>query len=381
MSPTDGVLWGCIIVAAGRGERFGGGIPKQFLPLGGRTVLGWSLETTLSLDRIRKTCLVLPPGCSGTRTPLHSSVVCAEGGARRRDSVENGLHALPGCTHILVHDAARPMASADLFERVMDACEEGGAAIPAVPVTDTLKRVADGCVSETVDRTGIWRSQTPQGFERGMLERILASPGDFTDESQAAEAAGFTVRCVEGEETNIKLTTPVDLELLSSLAGAPETRSGFGLDFHPFVADRPLFLCGCKLSETGGLLGHSDGDAALHAVMDAMLSAARLGDIGTLFPPSDPSLAGADSSVLLEGVLKQVTGSGWTVRSLDLTLVGERPRISPLRQVMRERLSILLCVPVDAVWVKGTTANSLGALGRGEGLCALATVELTRKRS
>ncbi len=379
MTPTEAVRWGCIIVAAGRGERFGGSLPKQFAPLLGRPLFSWSLETALSIDRIREVCLVLPQGEeSNPEAAKHPRVRTARGGPRRRDSVANGLEALPGCTHILVHDAARPLASRPLFERVMQACEETGAAAPGVPVADTLKRVSDEVVEATVDRSGLWRSQTPQGFERGLLEEALALEGDFTDEAQGVELSGHPVRIVEGDEANAKITSRGDLALAERLAGPPRsvTRTGVGLDFHPFAEGRPLILCGCNLAGFRGLDGYSDGDAALHAVMDAILSATRLGDIGTLFPPSDPSYAGADSAVLTGRVLSEARKAGWEFASLDLTIISELPRISSLRQELRGSLAEILGVPLDSVWVKGTTTNSLGALGRGEGLGALAFVEM-----
>lgn len=377
MKPTDGPRWGCIIVAAGRGDRFGGGIPKQFLPLGGRPVLHWSIETALSTGCIEDVCVVLPPGRTGDGLPR--GVTVAAGGARRRDSVAGGLAALRGCTHLLVHDAARPLASRSLFLRVMAACLDSGAAVPAVPVTDTLKRVSGGLIESTVERAGIMRSQTPQGFERGLLAAALESGGDFTDEAQAVEATGARVARVEGEETNIKITTPLDMELVRALAQECVGRTGIGLDFHPFDESRPLILCGCGLEGHGGLRGHSDGDAALHAVMDAILSASRLGDIGTLFPPSDSAFDGADSSVLLQQVTGRAAAAGWRIVSLDLTIIGGRPVISVVRDRLRQRLAELLGLETDAVWVKGTTTNTLGALGRGEGLGALALVEMSRR--
>jgi 2-C-methyl-D-erythritol 4-phosphate cytidylyltransferase/2-C-methyl-D-erythritol 2,4-cyclodiphosphate synthase len=378
---NDPVIWGCIIVAAGRGERFGGSVPKQFLELGGRTLLQWSLDTALSLEGVARVCLVLPAALPESFQPGDHFRVCSTaGGDRRRDSVANGLRALEGCTHVLVHDAARPLASRDLFQRVMDAALEHGAAVPVIPVVDTLKRVSEGLVGGTVDRRGLFASQTPQGFRRDLLCAALESEADFTDESQALEESGSTVMPVDGEMTNMKLTAPADLSLLRSLAGIPgrETRTALGLDFHPFDEDRPMLLCGCRLADEGGLKGHSDGDAALHSIMDAMLSASRQGDIGTLFPPSDPGLAGADSSVLLERTLESLRREGWRVETLDLTIIGERPRISEIRSVLRERLAGLLQIPLECIWVKGTTTNSLGSIGRGEGLGALASVSISR---
>lgn len=365
MKSTE-VRWACVIVAAGAGERFGGGTPKQFRLLRGRPVVEWSLATALSVPGVEKVVVVLPRGASW-RPPDDPRIVLAEGGPARGDSVRNGLALAVGCTHVLVHDAARPWAGAGLFERVMEAALESGAAVPVAPVPDTVKVLEAGMAVRTLDRSVLGLSQTPQGFSLPLLAAAL-SDGSFTDESAALEGRGIPVRAVEGEASNIKITFAGDMPRSSSC--------GTGIDFHPFREDRPLVLCGCRLSDRGGLDGHSDGDAALHAVTDAVLAASRLGDIGTLYPPGDPATAGADSADLLAGALAMARDAGWSVESVDLTIIGERPRIAPMREAMVARLAGLCGDPPGGVWVKGTTTNTLGDIGRGAGLGAFALVTM-----
>jgi 2-C-methyl-D-erythritol 4-phosphate cytidylyltransferase/2-C-methyl-D-erythritol 2,4-cyclodiphosphate synthase len=333
------------------------------------------------LAGIEEIAVVLPPGGCAWTPPRSASVAAVPGGERRQDSVMAGLGVLgPGITHVLVHDAARPFAGAVAATRVMRAAERTGAAIPVLPVGDTLKTISGGLVSGTVDRSGLWASQTPQGFRRDILVEALSAAGDVTDECAALEKAGRPVSWVEGDPAGAKLTRPSDLDYLSRLAPVPDTRTGLGIDFHPFSRQRPLHLCGLLIEGEQGLDGHSDGDAALHAVADAVLSAACAGDIGTLFPPGEERWKGADSGGLLAAVVDLVRQAGWRVRRVDLTIVGERPRISPMRTAMIERLSSLLGVDAGSVWIKGTTTNTLGDIGRGLGLSALAMAELERVR-
>lgn len=371
-------MWGAVLLAAGRGERFGGETPKQFVEVSGRQILSWSFETLSGLGRMRSIAVVLPQGCTGGWSPpAGMECVSLEGGPRRRDSVGNGLAALDSrIDHVLVHDAARPFAGRDVMSRVIEAAERTGAAVPVVPVNDTLKRLEGGRVACTLDRTGLWASQTPQGFRRDILEAAMALHGDFTDECAAVESAGFEVCAVEGDPLAVKLTSRADLRLVERIAPAPARRMAVGFDAHPASPERPLVLCGCRLASTGGLMGHSDGDAVLHAVADAVLSCARAGDIGVLFPPSDESLRGADSSMLLSRALGEAGKRGWRIVSADITVIGEFPRISVHREAMLERLAEILGLEPDAVWIKGTTTNSLGCVGRGEGLACMALVEM-----
>lgn len=380
---TDGrsPVWGAVLLAAGRGERFGGDVPKQFVEVSGRHVLSWALDSLAGLGLLRSIVVVLPQGRAGGWSPPEGvACVLAEGGPRRQDSVRNGLAALdPRIDHVLVHDAARPFAGGEAMSRVIEAAERTGAAVPVIPVSDTLKRLEGGRVACTLDRTGLWASQTPQGFRRDILEAAMDSQADFTDECAALEIAGFEVSAVEGDPLGVKLTSQADLRLLEKIAPAPARRMAVGFDAHPASEGRPLVVCGCRLSSSGGLEGHSDGDAVLHAVADAVLSCARAGDMGVLFPPSDESLRGADSSVLLSRALTVAGERGWRVVSADITLIGEFPRVSRHREAMLARLAGILGVGPDAVWIKGTTTNSLGCLGRGEGLACIALVEMENR--
>jgi 2-C-methyl-D-erythritol 4-phosphate cytidylyltransferase/2-C-methyl-D-erythritol 2,4-cyclodiphosphate synthase len=381
MSTDTNARWACVVVAAGRGARFSGAVPKQFADLAGRPVVDWSLGTFLRLDSLREIVVVLPPagGVPLWAPPADPRIAVVDGGERRQDSVLAGLRALgPGITHVLVHDAARPLAGRGVISRVMEASERSGAAAPVLPLRDTLKESSGGLLRSTVSREGLLAVQTPQGFLLASLRASLeAASGDLPDECSALEAAGLPVEAVEGDPFAVKLTDPRDMPFLEGLAGA--TRTGTGIDFHPFSPDRPLRLCGLDLEPCGGLLGHSDGDVALHAVADSLLAACRIGDIGTLFPPDDPALAGADSSRLLAEVVSRVSVAGWEILQVDLTLVGERPRVSPVRDRMIARLSEILDVPPDRVWIKGTTTNTLGDLGKGRGLGAVSVAVLRRR--
>lgn len=372
------------MVAAGGGSRYGGGLPKQFLPLDGVPVVEHSLLTVLAMERVRRTVLVVPPGGSWRSAwtpPRHERLLVRPGGSVRGQSVLAGLDALGSVTHAAVHDAARPLASAALFHRVMDAAEARGAAVPLYPVSSTVKRLSrDGSrVEETVDRARLGLSQTPQAAELDMLERALRSHPGCTDEAAALEQAGVEVAAVEGERRNMKLTLPGDMRLLEAFLPRPETALGSGLDFHPLVEGRPMVACGVRFDGPVGPAGHSDGDAALHAMADAVLSAARLGDIGQMFPPDDPACRDADSRRLLGRAVDAAYREGWRVLSADLTLIGDRPRVLEAREDMVSALAEALGCHRSQVWVKGTTTNGLGPLGRGEGIGALALVRMERR--
>lgn len=372
-----------MLAAAGGGTRFGGPVPKQFLLLDGVALAGHGLGAALAVDRVSRVAVVVPPGGGWSRhwaPPEDPRVVVVEGGATRSDSVLAGLEALEGLSHAAVHDAARPLASPALFRRVMDTTERHGAAVPLYPISSTVKRVsADGKrVEATVDRSALRLSQTPQAAKRSTLvEALLANP-ESTDEASALERMGVGVAAVRGERAAMKLTRPDDLEALEAFLPGRETAMGTGLDFHPLVQGRPMVACGVRLDDDVGPDGHSDGDAALHAVADAVLAAARLGDIGALFPPDDPELEGADSALLLRGAVEAAARHGWRVESADLTMIGSRPRVLPVRREMMEALASALGCPVSSVWVKGTTTNGIGEMGRGKAMGAMALVRLTR---
>jgi len=376
---TD-TLWGAVIVAAGSGSRFGGDIPKQFSVVGGERVIDYSVRTFSPL--VDHLVVVTPAGehwrCWWTPPPDVNTV---SGGRRRQDSVMNGLKFLlaKGVNRVLIHDGARPLADTDCVLRVMEALDEKTAVIPVVPISDTVKMVSGNTVEKTLPRGELRLSQTPQGFHLLELMEVLAAAGDITDEASAYEEAGMEVSTVEGSRKNIKLTSRSDGEIVSLLAGKAERVTGAGLDFHPFDSARPLYFCGCRLSDTDGLLGHSDGDVVLHAVADAILSASRLGDIGALFPPSESRWKNADSSVLLGTCVEMVKQSGWDIQHLDVTVIGERPKVSPVREMLIRRLAEITGISMENIWIKGTTTNTIGDLARGKGVGCSVLTELVRR--
>jgi len=371
--------WGAVIVAAGKGDRFGGEIPKQFTLLGGKPVIDYSINTFTPL--VEHLVVVTPPGSQWMKWWAPSALLTTvEGGLRRQDSVMNGLLNLlsRGVTHVLVHDAARPLVDTACVRRVMNASAENPAVIPAVKVRDTVKRISGESVTATLNRDALRLVQTPQAFKLKSLLRVLADAGDITDEAGAFEAAGEKVVFVQGCMRNIKLTCPEDAELMSHLVHRQSRVLGTGLDFHPFHQERPLIFCGCRLSDTHGLDGHSDGDVVLHAVADSILSACRLGDIGTLFPPGLAEWKDADSSHLLSVCTGMVRNAGWEIVRLDVTVIGEKPRIAPIRERLMCRLSEIAAVPLECIWIKGTTTNSLGELAEGKGVGCSVLAELER---
>jgi len=372
--------WGAVIVAAGSGTRFGGRVPKQFTELAGSKVVDHAIGLFRNVtDMI---AVVVPPGDeSGGWWSPPADVKTVAGGIRRQDSVMNGLRTLirMGATHVLIHDGARPFADSGCIARVMNETLRTGACLPCIPVGDTVKRVKDGYVTGTVDRSSLYLAQTPQGFRADILLEALEKAGSVTDEACAVECIGHPVAVVPGSVRNVKLTTVEDAGLLRSIMNSSETVTASGLDFHPFAGHRPLVLCGCRLSDTDGLDGHSDGDVVLHSVADSILSAARIGDIGTLFPPDDPRWKGADSSLLLRECAERVRRGGWDLKRLDITVIGEKPRIAPNRDMFIERLSGILGIDRERIWIKGTTTNTIGELGRGIGLGCHVIAELVRK--
>lgn len=373
-------IWGAVIVAAGTGSRFGGNVPKQFTLLAGEPVISHSIRIFKPL--VAHLVVVTPPGdhWRGWWEPP-SELNTVQGGRRRQDSVMNGLKFMcsQGVTHVLIHDGARPLADRECIMRVMEATGKNKAVIPVISVRDTVKRVSGESVTETLDREELRLSQTPQGFHLDRLLEVLAAAGDITDEASAFETAGEVVTTVAGSRRNIKLTEREDAEMLSLFIDKPGRVIGTGLDFHPFDPNRPLFFCGCRLSDTNGLMGHSDGDVVLHAVADAILSASRLGDIGTLFPPGESEWKDADSSHLLAICMEMVRKAGWEIERLDVTVIGERPKIAPTREVFILRLSEIAGIPEEKIWIKGTTTNTIGELAQGKGAACSVLAELVRR--
>jgi len=370
-----------LIVAAGRGYRLGGALPKQYLPLAGRPVLRHSLET-----------FTRHPAIDAVRVVIHRDdrelyeqaargldlLPPVEGGATRQDSVRLGLESLGEVkpARVLIHDAERPFADAGLIQRMVDALAATPGAIPALPVADTIKRGVEGLIVETVDRHALWRAQTPQAFRYiEILAAHRAAAGrDLTDDAAVAEAAGLAVGLVQGAEENFKVTTEADLSRAERLlAPAADIRCGNGYDVHRFGPGKQVMLCGIAVPHDQGLEGHSDADVGLHALTDAILGAIGAGDIGQHFPPSDPRWRGADSSRFLAHAASLLGERGGRLLSLDVTLICERPKVGPYRAAMVARIAEILGLEPSRVSVKATTTEGLGFTGRHEGIAAQAT--------
>lgn len=380
-----------VVVAAGRGERLGAQ-EKVLLPLAGRAMLAWSLDALESAESIGPVVVV-----AGSHTldavgrlvrdeGFAKVKAIVAGGERRQDSVGAGLAALPaGIEVVVIHDGARPLAQSELFDRCAVAAAEHGAAIAATPVADTLKRVVEGVITGTVDRAGLWAAQTPQAFRLQTLRRALAvSSGEtVTDEARLCETAGVPVSVVPSSLANLKVTHAEDIPVADALLRNRSAqrsplppRVGIGYDTHRFAPGRRLVLGGVEIAHDEGLEGHSDADVLLHAIADALLGAAALGDIGMHFPPSDERFRDADSQGLLREVVHLVREAGWMPGNVDATLLAEAPRIEPHVPLMRERIATCLGLSPGAVNVKATTNEGMGSIGRGEGIAALATVAL-----
>jgi 2-C-methyl-D-erythritol 4-phosphate cytidylyltransferase / 2-C-methyl-D-erythritol 2,4-cyclodiphosphate synthase len=378
-----------IIAAGGRGERFGAGQPKQLSSIGGQTILERSVNAFLDHDHVDDVVVALPaelasqPPAYLANTPKPLRVVA--GGARRRDSVAAAFDLVSDrCDVVVIHDAARPFVSAALINRTIDAAAESGAALAALESSDTVKQVRDRFVLLTLDRRTIFLAQTPQAFRRSVLRDALAIAGDATDEAALAEQAGHRVVVVEGESTNIKITTPDDVaiaEAISSRRGKPARtgRAGIGYDLHCLVEGRPLILGGVTIPFERGLAGHSDADAICHAITDAILGAAGAGDIGRHFPDTNPRWKGASSLDLLRRAVEIVREQGLAVGNVDATVILERPKLAPYIDTMRATLADVLGVSIDRVSVKGKTNEGVGEIGRGEAIAvhAIALVRST----
>lgn len=374
-----------IVVAAGSGSRAGG--PKQWTPLGGKPVVRWSVEAFLAAGA-REVVVVVPAVGGAERAAaalagLHSWRAVA-GGAERSISVARGMDDIDQTLPVLVHDAARPLLESRHVHDLLSALKEADAAAPALPMPDTVKEVVDARVKRTVDRSKLWRAQTPQAFRPGVLSRAYYHwPFDEppTDDLAVVEEDGGMVRLIPGDPRLMKLTYPEDFAMAEALvAQAMTTRVGMGFDAHRFGPGQSVWLCGVEIAHGQGLVGHSDADAGLHALTDALLGAVGEGDIGDHFPPTDPQWKGAASDLFLIHAHEIVRRLGGRVVNVDVTLICERPKVKPHRQAMRERVAALLDLPLDAVSIKATTTEAMGFTGRGEGLAAqaVATVELVR---
>lgn len=375
-----------IIAAGGRGERFGADRPKQLLTLGGVQILERSVNALLGHPRIHDLVVALPPELAAAPPEYlrgrDKPVVVVEGGSRRQDSVALAFARVPDRADIVViHDAARPFVSAGLIERTVAAAAEDGAAVAAMRATDTVKRGdAEGRVIETLPRQHVYLAQTPQAFRVDVLRDALAIAADATDEATLAERAGHRVRLVEGEAMNVKITTPADLSAAERTvgAGAPAVRIGQGYDLHRLVTGRPLVLGGVTIPFDLGLMGHSDADIVCHAVTDAVLGAAGLGDIGRHFPDTDPRWTGADSVALLAAACALVREAGYGVVNVDVTVIAERPKLALHAEAMRRNLAGALGCGVAQVSVKAKTNEGVESMGAGTSMAAHAVALIAR---
>lgn len=373
-----------LVVAAGRGRRFGGDLPKQYHDLAGRPVLRHTLARLAANPQIDLVRAVIHPDDLDLYREAAAGLSLPEpvfGGATRQDSVRLGLESLGGlgCDRVLIHDGARPFVDAGTIARVLGALDAHPGAIPAVAVADTLKRGADGLVGATVERANLWRAQTPQGFRYAdILAAHAAVKGEeLTDDAAVAERAGLAVALVQGAEDNYKITTAADLERArATLGGAGETRMATGYDVHRFAPGTGVWLGGVLIPHDFGLEGHSDADVALHAATDAILGTIAAADIGRHFPPTDPRWKGASSDRFLAHAAALVAGLGGRILHLDITLICERPKIGPHRAAIQARVAEILGLRQDRVSIKATTTEGLGFTGRREGIAAQAAASV-----
>ena len=377
-----------ILVAAGRGLRAGAGGPKQYRTIGGRTVIHRALAAFAEHPEVAIVQPVVNPDDIAAFNAAVSDQRCAlpvNGGATRQGSALAGLEAL--APHqpdiVLIHDAARPFVSAEVISRAIQSANKTGAAIPVVPVTDTIKQVtASGDIRATPDRAALRIAQTPQTFKFDVIldahRRAARERSDFTDDAAIAEWAGLTVTTFEGDVANMKLTTPEDFvrEEARLAAALGDIRTGTGYDVHAFGDGDHVWLCGLRVPHTKGFLAHSDGDVGLHALVDAVLGALADGDIGSHFPPSDMKWKGASSDRFLKYAIERVIARGGRIANLEVTMICERPKIGPLRDPMRARIAEISGVDISRIAVKATTSERLGFTGREEGIAATASATI-----
>jgi 2-C-methyl-D-erythritol 4-phosphate cytidylyltransferase/2-C-methyl-D-erythritol 2,4-cyclodiphosphate synthase len=372
-----------IVVAAGSGSRAGAGVSKQWRPVAGKPVARWSVEAFFAAGA-KTVVAVVPASELDTAHAILGDLpglIMVPGGSTRAQSVMAGLNALSAHDEVvMVHDAARPFLNTAHVQALLKGLEEVDGAILALPVADTVKRELQGNI-ETAPRDGLWRAQTPQAFRTASLLAAYARWNDAlppTDEAGVMEAAGGVVRLVPGDPMLFKLTYPEDFAMAERLAGAARvTRTGQGIDAHRLGPGDGVWLCGIKIAHDRELIGHSDADAGLHAITDAILGAIGEGDIGDHFPPTDPQWRGAPSHIFLSHAAELVRQKGGALVNVDVTLVCEKPKIKPHRQAMREKLAEILALPIGRISVKATTTEGMGYTGREEGILAqaIASVE------
>ncbi len=381
-----------LVMAAGHGARYGGALPKQYQPLLGRTPIARVLDAFADHPAIGQLCCVIDPGMADTfaaAAGARHNVLIVHGGPTRQDSVRNGLEALAALPEppdlALIHDAARPLLPPSAIDGVLACLAEADAAAPALPIADTLSGRDDIGFGAEVDRATLLQRQTPQGFRFAAIlaaHRRFAGAdahGPATDDIALARRAGLRTMAAPGSMLLHKLTTPDDKIMLEAFLGSHGRSSvGNGFDVHAFGPGGEVILCGLAIPHDQGLVGHSDADVAMHALTDAMLGAVGAGDIGQLFPPSDPQWKGAASRIFLERALQEIRSRGAELESVDVTIICEAPKIGPHRDAMRARLAELLDLAPDRVNVKATTTEGLGFTGRREGIAAMATATVWR---
>lgn len=373
-----------LIVAAGRGHRAGGGLPKQYRDLGGEPVLKRTLRAFHAHPAIDTVMVVIHPD-DQSYFELSNEFIGANycyGGNTRNQSVHNGLQALSNQSpdHVLVHDAARPFVSEDLIQRLCDVLAGSDAVVPGLPITDATFTREQDAIGDSVDRGRLVRVQTPQAFHFSALLSAFETQGsgkDYPDEASLMRAAGVPVSIIEGDPANIKLTFPGDFHMTAQ-TGAMITVSGSGYDVHRLGLGKGIWLCGVEIPCEFELIGHSDADVGLHALVDALLGAIGAGDIGQHFPPSDPQWKGAASSAFVDHAMVLVNQAGAKVVHADITLICEQPKIGPHRSALQDRVAALLDLPPGWVNIKATTSEGLGFTGRGEGIAAQAIVTVKR---
>ncbi len=373
-----------IIVAAGSGSRLGGQVPKQFLPLGGKPVLRWSVEVMLRCNKIADVIIIAPPDSveqTGALLPANPRLRVIPGSPiSRTESVRAGLNTLSAAppAKVLIHDAARPGLTLDVLEELLTALDTASAACPALPVSDALKDTSAGGI-RSVPRDSLIRVQTPQAFRWDAITSAYAATTDAAvDDLALVEAHGAKITLTPGREALMKITYPEDLAVVEKLIASPALRVGTGFDVHGFEPGDAVILCGVRIPHTKKLEGHSDADAGWHALTDAILGALALGDIGDHFPPSDPQWKGAASVKFLQHAVKLAHDRGFRIANADITILAERPKISPHREAMRRATAEACDIELESVSVKATTTEKLGFVGREEGIAAQAVVLLSR---
>ncbi len=386
--PSSPLTVAVLVVAAGRGSRFGGPLPKQYRLLNGQPVLRHTLAAFATHPAIQKVCTVIHPDDHALYAQAADGLNLMDpvhGGAERQDSVRLGLESLESYNPdlVLIHDGARPYISRALIDRSLAAFSDSAVAgvVPGIPLSDTLKRVNGTTVLETVSRDGLWRAQTPQAFRfPAILQAHRACIGDtLTDDAAVAEKAGLSVHIIAGDDQNEKITLPGDLKNKPwHHTASYEPHVGSGFDVHAFCPGDAVTLCGISIPHSARLSGHSDADVALHALTDALYGAIGAGDIGLHFPPSDQQWKGCNSKVFLDHAATLVQASGGYIAHVDLTIICEAPKVGPHRQAMTAFLCTALGLESSRVSVKATTTEKLGFCGRSEGIAAQATVTVLR---